>query len=60
MTGLHWLLRTSRWARRPPSARRVLLVIAVVALCLALAIAETAGWLPGWAQAQRRPARLDL
>ena len=32
-----WLLRASRWARHPPPARRVVLVLAVVAACLALA-----------------------
>ncbi|SEN62905.1 hypothetical protein SAMN04488003_12343 [Loktanella fryxellensis] len=39
-----WLLRASRWARNPPSARRVWLVLGVIAACLVLAGAE---WLLG-------------
>jgi hypothetical protein len=35
-----WLLRASRWARNPPSARRVWLVLGVIAACLLLAGAE--------------------
>ena len=42
---LVWLMRAKRWARRPPSARRVALVLGVVAACLAVAGAE---WLFGW------------
>ncbi len=43
-----WLLRAARWARHPPSARRVYLVLAVVALCLVLyAIDQLFGW-PAW------------
>ncbi len=43
-----WLLRASRWARNPPSARRVYLVLGIVALCLALfAIERLFGW-PDW------------
>lgn len=32
-----WLLNASRWARNPPSAKRVLLVLGVIAFCLVLA-----------------------
>ena len=40
-----WLLRMSRWARNPPSAARVKLVLAIVALCLALyAVERWVGW----------------
>ncbi|ULB09295.1 hypothetical protein ORIO_05070 [Cereibacter azotoformans] len=40
-----WLLRMARWARRPPSRRRVLLVLAVVGASLALvAVERVAGW----------------
>ena len=34
---LHWLLRASQWARRPPSMQRVILVVGVIAACLAIA-----------------------
>ncbi len=38
-------MRAKRWARHPPPARRVALVLGVVAVCLAVAGAE---WLFGW------------
>lgn len=53
MNPLHWLIRMSHWARRPPSAARVRLVVGVVALCLAVALLERAfGW-PEWLTPQR-------
>lgn len=43
-----WLLRMARWARHPPSARGVILVVAVLAACLALTGVEHIwGW-PSW------------
>ncbi len=43
-----WLLRMAKWARHPPPAARVRLVLGVVAVCLALAAAEYIwGW-PAW------------
>ncbi|MGP3696419.1 hypothetical protein [Rhodobacter sp. NSM] len=40
-----WLLRMTRWVRRPPSLQRVLLMLAVVGASLALAAVErTVGW----------------
>ena len=32
-----WLLRASQWARNPPPARQVWLVLGVIAACLVLA-----------------------
>ncbi|MWD29486.1 hypothetical protein E0K89_018565 [Aquicoccus sp. SCR17] len=55
-----WFLRMSRWARNPPSWRKVLLVLAVIALCLALyAVERWIGW-PDWMTAERLrgPGRL--
>lgn len=47
---LTWFLRMARWVRRPPSAARVLLVIAVVVFCLAIVGIEAAGlWPEDWA-----------
>ncbi len=43
-----FLLRAAIWARRPPSTRRVALGLAVIALCLCLALLEWAGLLPDW------------
>ena len=45
---MHWFLRMSLWARRPPSAKRVKLVLAVIALCLILVAVER--WI-GWPEA---------
>ena len=42
------LLRAAKWARHPPSTRRVVLGLVVVALCLGLAGLEWAGLLPDW------------
>ena len=33
---MNWFLRMARWARNPPSAGRVKLVLAVIVLCLLL------------------------
>ncbi|MHC0052839.1 hypothetical protein [Actibacterium sp. D379-3] len=41
-------LRMARWGRRPPSEKRVKLVLAVIALCLVLfGIERLVGW-PDW------------
>ena len=43
-----WLVRASRWARNPPSLRTVLLVLGLIAACLALGAYEYVfGW-PDW------------
>ena len=48
-----WLLRAKRWAQHPPSARRVALVMGVIAVCLAIAGAEALwGW-PDWLRVNR-------
>lgn len=41
-----WLIRMSKWARRPPSARRVAMMLAVVAASLIMAGIEKAGFWP--------------
>ncbi|MFD1913425.1 hypothetical protein [Halodurantibacterium flavum] len=46
---LIWLLRMARWARRPPSAARVKLVLGIIAVCLILAGIELFGLWPDWA-----------
>jgi hypothetical protein len=52
-----WLLRMAQWARRPPSARRALLVAGVVAACLALvAVERWIGW-PDWMTVERAVGR---
>ncbi|WP_265500726.1 hypothetical protein [Paracoccus beibuensis] len=49
MNNLIWLLRAARWARHPPSAKMVKLVLAVVAAGLALLALEKLGLWPDWA-----------
>ncbi|MGI3167612.1 hypothetical protein ACRARG_00560 [Pseudooceanicola sp. C21-150M6] len=54
-----WFLRMSRWARNPPSAARVKLVLAVIALCLAIVGLEKLVGFPDWLTPNdlRGPAR---
>tara|TARA_R110002049_G_scaffold23545_10_gene83727 strand:+ start:117384 stop:117557 length:174 start_codon:yes stop_codon:yes gene_type:complete len=52
-----WLLRMSRWARNPPSLKRVLLVFGVIALALIIGGIEWMGWWPDWATAERIPRK---
>jgi len=50
-----WLLRAVHWARNPPSEKRVLLVLAAIALCLLLVgIERLIGW-PDWLTLQGMP-----
>jgi len=40
-----WFLRASRWARNPPSGKRVVLILAVIGVCLLLyGIEQIWGW----------------
>ncbi len=53
--GFHWLLRMSMWARNPPSKERVMLVLGVIAVCLALyGIERWFGW-PDWLTSEMTP-----
>ena len=53
MFNLNWLMRMQRWSRRPPSMNRVLMLVAIVALCLALAGLQHFGLWPDWATMTR-------
>lgn len=53
MNNLIWLIRASRWARNPPSARMVKLVFAAIALGLVIAGLEYFGLWPDWATTER-------
>lgn len=55
MNNLIWLIRASRWARNPPKARTVVLVLAVIAAGLLLAGLEHFGLWPDWATLDRPP-----
>lgn len=50
MNNLIWLLRASNWVRNPPGKRRVMLVLAVIAIALAIVAIEKLGFWPEWAQ----------
>ncbi|WP_164512218.1 hypothetical protein [Oceaniglobus ichthyenteri] len=54
---IHWIMRMARWARNPPSAKMVKIVVGVVALCVLLVVIErTLGW-PDALTADRLPIR---
>lgn len=53
MNNLIWLLRASKWARHPPSARMVKLVLAIIAFGLAILVVEKLGFWPEWAEVER-------
>ncbi|MBK4215786.1 hypothetical protein JJJ17_07605 [Paracoccus caeni] len=50
MNNLIWLLRASKWARNPPSARTVKLVLLVIAVGLGIVLLEWLGLWPDWAR----------
>ncbi|MFD1881371.1 hypothetical protein [Paracoccus pacificus] len=58
MGNLIWLLRASRWARRPPSTRMVILVLGIIAVALLLVGLEKLGMWPDWATLQQGRGRL--
>ncbi|WP_199671986.1 hypothetical protein [Pseudooceanicola sediminis] len=43
-----WLLRAVNWVRHPPSQKRVVLVVVIVAACLAIWGAEQVFGFPEW------------
>ncbi|MFC0201610.1 hypothetical protein [Paracoccus rhizosphaerae] len=58
MNNMIWLLRAAKWAHRPPSAKMVKLVLAIVAAGFALLALEKLGLWPEWAMQDQRPPRL--
>lgn len=50
-----WLLRMKRWVQNPPSARKVWMVLGILALCLTLWAVER---FIGWPDALSLPARM--
>ncbi|SDE65031.1 hypothetical protein SAMN05421538_10927 [Paracoccus isoporae] len=49
MNNMIWLLRASRWARRPPSMKMVKLVFGLIAAALVIVALEKLGIWPEWA-----------
>lgn len=56
MKPLH-LLRMSRWARNPPSEKRVKLVFGIILVALVILGVEWMGWWPEWAKTERIPRK---
>ena len=54
MNNLIWLMRARQWLRHPPSAGRVKLVLAIVAIALGIAALQHLGWWPDWATMERQ------
>ncbi|MCR8723591.1 hypothetical protein [Frigidibacter sp. ROC022] len=55
MSSFTQFLRMAKWARRPPSTRRVILVAVVIVVCLILfGIERLVGW-PDWLTPNRVP-----
>lgn len=52
-----WFLRMSKWARMPPSDKRVKLVICVALLAALIVGVERLGYWPDWATAEPRRHR---
>ncbi len=51
-----WFLRMARWARNPPSTRMVIMVLGIIAFCIALfAVEYFLGW-PEWLTPDRVPS----
>lgn len=53
MNNLTWLIRASRWARKPPSRKMVILVFAILAAGLVMLGLEKLGLWPEWATMER-------
>ena len=51
------LLRMAKWAKHPPSEKRVKFFFAIVLICVAIyAVERWIGW-PDWMTLETRPAR---
>lgn len=57
MLDLRHLMRAKRWVQNPPSAKRVKLVFAAVAIALIIVGLEHFGFWPEWAKAERMPRK---
>ena len=50
---MRMFLRMSRWARNPPTEKRVIFVFSVIAICLVIGLVEWLGLWPDWATADK-------
>lgn len=55
MFPLRWLMHMSRWSRNPPSARRVKLFLALLAVIILIVTLDMTGYWPDWARMDRPP-----
>ncbi len=53
MNNMMWLVRAARWARNPPSARMVRLVLGIVLAGVCILMVEKLGYWPDWATMER-------
>lgn len=53
MNNMIWLMRAAKWVRRPPSAKMVKVVFAIIAAGLAMLLLERLGMWPEWATMER-------
>lgn len=53
MNNMIWLLRASRWVRRPPSMKMVKLVFGLIAVGLIIVALEKLGIWPEWAKLEQ-------
>ena len=60
MNNLIWLLRASNWARNPPSAKRVKLILFIILIIVVIVALEKFGWWPEWAQMERGQGRRPI
>ena len=58
MMNMMWFVRAARWARNPPSPKRVKLVFTVIAIAVAIAALGHYGFWPDWAVLERNSMRL--
>ena len=52
-----WMLRAVKWARNPPSPKKVKFVLGIIAICIAIYMVERyIGW-PDWLTLEKAPRR---
>jgi len=52
-----WFLRMAKWAKNPPSERRVKFVFAIIGICLSLVAIEWLFGFPEWLLPNSEPGR---
>lgn len=55
-----WMLRAVKWARNPPSPKRVKFVFGIIAVCIIIYLVERYIGLPDWMSIDSRVGRRRL